>query len=238
MPGGTTCWDDLDEDYMNGVFGKERRKVKGWNTGKQAVSEGIEDTNSRVRTLDALEQADSHTTGSALANEQLLTPAPTPKKRTSTSKKTKSRALSVVRFAPVEGTGIDQESEWKVVGLVVKVRFPDKHTELQHVLDAPPKPAVDLTPPMTPYSVRSFDTIRTYEPFVPKWVDETQEFDVKKLFASLRPRSKEVEDIPTSFVWLPEAVPVDAILPPGVPMSIKEILVSGCPRYLVPQLIP
>ncbi|KAF2651187.1 hypothetical protein K491DRAFT_782049 [Lophiostoma macrostomum CBS 122681] len=222
LPGGTTCWDDLDEDYMNGVFGKERRKVKGWNKLEQAVSKITEDI--RDQTPEGMEHASPQIAESLLANGQLLTPAPTPKKRASSAKIPKNRAFSVVQFAMVDPTADDEQVEWKAVSLVVKLRFPYKRTDLQGVLDAPPKPNLELTPPITPCSARSVDTIRTYEPFEPEWVDETQEFDLKKLFASLRWQSKHIEDIPPSFVWFPEAVPVDAIFPPRVPMSIKEIL--------------
>ena len=58
------------------------------------------------------------------------------------------------------------------------------------------------------------------------WKDETEDFNMKKVIATLRPAGKAVAPLPRPFTWFPDAVPVDAIFPPGVPMTAKEINVS------------
>jgi hypothetical protein len=68
---------------------------------------------------------------------------------------------------------------------------------------------------------------QTFAPFVRKWKDETQYFSMKKVVASLRPVGKVVDELSTPYNWFPEAVPIDALFPPGVLMTAKEINVSG-----------
>ncbi|KAF1954295.1 hypothetical protein CC80DRAFT_536833 [Byssothecium circinans] len=65
--------------------------------------------------------------------------------------------------------------------------------------------------------------VQTLLHFVRQWKDETHDFNMRKVIATLRPADREVEPLSAAYHWFPEAVPVDALFPPGVPMTAKEI---------------
>lgn len=78
-------------------------------------------------------------------------------------------------------------------------------------------------------SVDSLDTdtdgsMRSLVPFQRQWVDESRRFNMKHVIHALRAPTTEISALPASFNWFPEAVPVDALFPPGIPISAKEII--------------
>lgn len=97
----------------------------------------------------------------------------------------------------------------------------------------------NLTPaiasPGTPAVARTAETIRTYHIldsieslssfplFKRAWVDETYDCNLKFVRSTLRPADKVVSDLGVTYQWYDDAVPADAIFPPGVPLSAKEI---------------
>jgi hypothetical protein len=102
-----------------------------------------------------------------------------------------------------------------------------------------PKARQNFTPPVsspdTPATARTAETIHTqhildsieslytFPLFKRTWVDETYNFDVNTVRSKLRHDGTEVDDLGSNFHWYTDAVPVDAIFPPGVPISAKEI---------------
>ncbi|KAJ4353481.1 uncharacterized protein N0V89_005211 [Didymosphaeria variabile] len=87
---------------------------------------------------------------------------------------------------------------------------------------------LDISTPesTTPYT-RAPDTdrpLRSIAPFERQWFDETQNFNMKEVVATSRAPGSEHLPLSDFFNWFPEAVPVDAIFPPGVPLSAKEIM--------------
>ncbi|KAL1607917.1 hypothetical protein SLS60_002856 [Paraconiothyrium brasiliense] len=88
-------------------------------------------------------------------------------------------------------------------------------------------PSDESTSESTSTYTRAFDTdrpLRSITPFKRHWFDETQNFNMKDVVATLRAPDTELGPLPDFFNWLPDAVPVDAIFPPGVPLSAKEIM--------------
>lgn len=69
----------------------------------------------------------------------------------------------------------------------------------------------------------SIESIYTFPLFKRTWVDETYDFNIKEIRSRLRPASVEVDDLGANYAWYAEAVPIDAIFPPGIPLSAKEI---------------
>ncbi|KAL5457921.1 hypothetical protein PMIN06_003641 [Paraphaeosphaeria minitans] len=67
-------------------------------------------------------------------------------------------------------------------------------------------------------------SVRTLVPFERPWIDETRKVNIKEILGTLRAPDVGVPALSESFNWFPEAVPVDAIFPPGVPISAKEIM--------------
>jgi hypothetical protein len=141
----------------------------------------------------------------------------------------------------------DEEVEYEVVGLVIRLRFTGKNkTRLQEILEhriQPPGPTSsvhqNMTPPVsspdTPATSRTAHTIRTlhkldsiealhaFPLFKRTWVDETDDVNIKKVRAKLRPVGVKVESLSENFTWYKDAVSIDALFPPGVPLSAKEI---------------
>ncbi|KAF2998864.1 hypothetical protein E8E13_003865 [Curvularia kusanoi] len=57
------------------------------------------------------------------------------------------------------------------------------------------------------------------------WRDPTGDFDILAVRETLRAPHITPDKLIRSYSWYPGATPVDALLPPGVPLSVKEILV-------------
>lgn len=150
-----------------------------------------------------------------------------------------SPAHSTSTFELSEELTEDYKEIWKKIGLVVKLLFPSRRTAFQQILEELPTPlsphlssAQDLQPvsppttpctPLTSSSVTSRGTVETFSVSERQFQDFTRNYGVRKLWSSLRPASKSVEQIPESYTWFPLAVPIDAIFPPGIPLSAKEI---------------
>jgi hypothetical protein len=89
--------------------------------------------------------------------------------------------------------------------------------------------------PNTPATARTAETVRllhmldsiesiyTFPLFKRTWVDETYDFNIKEIRSRLRLASVEVDDLGANYAWYADAVPIDAIFPPGIPLSAKEI---------------
>jgi hypothetical protein len=74
-----------------------------------------------------------------------------------------------------------------------------------------------------PHVLDSIESLYAYPLFKRAWIDETYDFDSTAILRKLRDPSTVVGDLGSNFGWYTDAVPVDAIFPPGVPISAKEI---------------
>lgn len=100
---------------------------------------------------------------------------------------------------------------------------------------ANPKPTPPISSPGTPAVARTAETVRTHHIldsieslysfplFKRAWVDETYDFNFKSVLATLRSGDKIVDDLGGNYEWYDYAPRADAIFPPGVPLSAKEI---------------
>lgn len=96
-------------------------------------------------------------------------------------------------------------------------------TQQTAITDAP----TVSTPKSTTTSTRSYhahEPIRALVPIQRQWSDETQDFNMKAVISTLRPPNTDLPALSNFFNWFPNAPPVDAIFPPGVPLSAKEIM--------------
>ena len=96
-------------------------------------------------------------------------------------------------------------------------------------------PTLKLRSPNTPATARTAETLRTHHMldsikslhtfplFKRTWVDETHDFSVVTTRSTLRDGNVKVEQLGTNYAWYADAVPIDAIFPPGVLLSAKEI---------------
>lgn len=57
------------------------------------------------------------------------------------------------------------------------------------------------------------------------WQDETYDFNMVQTCATVRARGAIPNELIKNYNWYPEAVAVDALFPPGVPLSLMEICI-------------
>jgi len=76
----------------------------------------------------------------------------------------------------------------------------------------------------TPHVLDSIDLIKTIPHFERTWIDETKDFNMLKVRTTLRQPDTQVRDLGPNYAWYTDAVPIDALFPPGIPLSAKEIL--------------
>lgn len=76
----------------------------------------------------------------------------------------------------------------------------------------------------TTHILHTIDSVHKLPPFERRWVDETHPFDIKAALSKLRPVQNKVGDLGTNYRWYNDAVSVDAIFPPGILISAKEIM--------------
>lgn len=96
-------------------------------------------------------------------------------------------------------------------------------------------PTPSTSSPNTPATARNAETVRTphildsieslynFPLFQRVWVDETHDFNATAIRATLRPTDTVVDELGGHYGWYDSAVLIDAIFPPGVPLSAKEI---------------
>jgi hypothetical protein len=75
----------------------------------------------------------------------------------------------------------------------------------------------------TPHILDSIESIYSFPLFERVWVDETYDFNMDAVRSTLRLAGAKVDDLGAGYKWYANAVPIDAIFPPGVPLSAKEI---------------
>ncbi|KAF1850590.1 uncharacterized protein K460DRAFT_391061 [Cucurbitaria berberidis CBS 394.84] len=75
----------------------------------------------------------------------------------------------------------------------------------------------------TPHILNSIESIHTFPRYQRLWVDETRDFNMKAVRLTIRKPAETVEELGAKYHWYTGAVPIDAIFPPGVPLSAKEI---------------
>jgi hypothetical protein len=57
------------------------------------------------------------------------------------------------------------------------------------------------------------------------WHDNTYDFNMAKICATVRDSDVRPAELVKTYHWYPEAVAVDALLPPGVPLSLREVCI-------------
>jgi hypothetical protein len=86
-----------------------------------------------------------------------------------------------------------------------------------------PATARTATSPFAPHTLDSIESVYTCPLFERTWVDETKDFNMRAVRGVLQEPGSTAKDLGVNYMWYNDAVPVDALLPPGVPLSAKEI---------------
>jgi hypothetical protein len=104
-------------------------------------------------------------------------------------------------------------------------QLPGTHQTPTPELNSPNTPATAQTSETlrTPHTLDSIESLHTFPLFKRTWTDETHDFSVVTARSTLRDDTIKVEELGNNYAWYPDAVPIDAIFPPGVLLSGKEI---------------
>lgn len=142
------------------------------------------------------------------------------------------------------------KSSYEAISVLVRLRFTGTniakmHRILNYIPDYPPT-SQSITNPdashtlkavhslgtsaraRTTTTVHAPQTLNIIEPntsalFERSWLDETRDFNMNAVRKTLQKPGANVEDLEDESNWYTNAVPVNAIFPPGVPLSAKEI---------------
>jgi hypothetical protein len=128
-------------------------------------------------------------------------------------------------------------AKYETMALIVRLHFTRKtQTQVKAILE---ESAESRTPPVsspnTPATSRTAESIRTphrldsikslhaFPLFKRAWVDETYDFNATAVRSKIRPIDRANDELGANYHWYNDAVPADAVFPPGVPISAKEI---------------
>lgn len=207
--GDKTIWDMLDEDCVSGVFGRERRRTHRGNSSMEGAGE-----TSRHRAYEP------SAVGVGMRLPKVLDT---------------SRELSVKLYGrAANGVRSDVEEDWDQAGPIPPLQLLSTNSSIEPVLTRHTSP-LSLSSVLGPPVAISRPSTTTHlnhgtealPPFHRKWKDNTRHFCMKNVRNLLRNPEKPVDPIPVSLQWWDSAVSVDAILPPGIAISAKELNVSS-----------
>jgi len=157
----------------------------------------------------------------------------------------RNKWTSVSRYAPSDEAIRNNKTGYRAFSLVVKLRFsgqlvidqataryttPVPSESTQPANSAIPHnfttPAItrEVKALYTPQTMRSISSVHDYIPFERSWVDETQDFNMREVCSTIRRPNTPVKDLGKNYTWYDDAVAADALLPPGIPLSAKELL--------------
>lgn len=257
-----SVWDGLDYDARIGIFGRERRTVRGscrkTDSENCGVFEERDDRNNPTASpttmgLDGTVESPEKVTPKASRNTSKIGNAGDGSARKLNLAKACSRPHTVAAFERSSENTDGGKEVWEQTRLITSLKCNSINIaaveRTSNEVPATPSRSIRSTPqatpsilkkkgwnsatatPTTPSALRVCDTIIEASPTPPlferQWMDETHNFNMKTVVESLRPDLKAMEQLPAAYNWFPEAVPIDALFPPGVPMSAKEIHVTS-----------
>lgn len=206
-PRQVSVWDEFDYDLQAGVFVREQRRC-GRKNGGTRDRDG--DVNMKMGEGDG---------------------------------EAEDRASWVHTLAEFRWATEGEEEGWECTRLVAVLRFSERGMRSVRRIVGEEGEA-DMVAPRSPFRkmgrmlaanerIRLEEDDDTPEP-KGKWKDETQDFNMKMVVASLRSKEIKANGVPAAWTWFPDAVSVGTIFPPGIGLTATEIHVR---RYLRSSLL-
>ncbi|KAF1965799.1 hypothetical protein BU23DRAFT_574555 [Bimuria novae-zelandiae CBS 107.79] len=144
------------------------------------------------------------------------------------------RLVVCLKFS-VEGTEAVQKILAKEVD---NTHEPETETQDVQMVDAPseappsphsnrsatPAPKPDISDAASITTSTQATPRRYIAPYQRRWTDESRPFNMLTIRTTLRAPSTPVPPLSPLFHWFPAAVPIDALFPPGIPLTAKELL--------------
>jgi hypothetical protein len=232
-PKDRSAWDTMDYDYQ--ARDSRSRSGSGFEDGGDMSVDGIASASNTLESAKTpLEPSKTVVRVEPVKNKA--------------KKGMRSRTIWQKRYMTVHGPVEGSDPGYKIVGLIARLRFsgklimedapsqaatqsPPEHTsspatpEKVEMLCDPNTPATARTARTltTPHILDSIESVHTFSLFQRAWVDETQDFNMREVRAKLRQPDTQVKDAGNNYGWYEDAVPMDALFPPGVPLSAKEV---------------
>lgn len=236
MPKSRSVWDTLDYDFQ---AGGDKSSQRGSRSDSGAGSE--------VNFVEITELV--QTPKRAVSKFSIESPVSAAQKRTAYKPMNlpKGSWRQVTRLTRSQNTVEDGgEVVFDTTALVVRLRFTGKNkAQIKEILEKPARPTSpvvcrNMTPPdsspNTPVTARTAETIQAphildsieslyaFPLFKRTWVDETYDFNIATIRSKIRSADKVFDELGSNYQWYADAVPADAIFPPGVAISAKEII--------------
>ncbi|KAI4693767.1 uncharacterized protein J4E84_002343 [Alternaria hordeiaustralica] len=241
-PNDRSAWDDMDYDYQVADPGKSRSRS------------GSGPSDGDIKAFDVSAPVSATPKGArnrALSDIPKATVKVRAFKRKSKSKTARKNVwMSVARRQRISHDDVEgEEPDYQTYSLTVRLRFSGRliiedalpavstpgPMHLQQIPDTPanfstpfgrhtPATARTAASLYTPHMSHSGESVHTYPPFQRPWVDETKDFNMRAVRGVLQKPGFVGKDLGVHYTWYNDAVPVDALLPPGVPLSAKEVM--------------
>ncbi|KAI4958231.1 hypothetical protein J4E86_003829 [Alternaria arbusti] len=235
-----SAWDDMDYDYQ--VAAPEKGRSRSGSGPSDSDTKGV-DVSASV----------SAAPKSARKRALSDIPKPTVKVRAFKRKSKAARKnvwMSVAKRQRISPDDVEgEEPDYETYSLTVRLRFSGRliiedalpavstpgPMHLQQLPDTPANFSMPFDPHTpatartaaslyTPHMSHSGESVHTYPPFQRPWVDETKDFNMRAVRGVLQKPGFVGKDLGVHYTWYNDAVPIDALLPPGVPLSAKEVM--------------
>jgi hypothetical protein len=235
---GRSAWDDMDYDYQVA----DTRKSRGRSGSRQSDS----DDKALSRCVSVSDTQDSIKGKRLLGSPKTIVSVEPLKKKAKKAQRNVWQSVSQLHQIGNFKTE-DEQPAYETYSLTVRLRFPGRltiknalphmaipgSTERTQLPNMPVKlkmPSISDTPATArtatslhaPHTLDSIKSSHTYPLFQRTWVDETKDFNMRAARGVLQKSGSTAKDLGANYTWYNDAVPVDALLPPGVPLSAKE----------------
>lgn len=238
-PKDRSAWDDMDYDYQVADKRKSRdRSGSGQSDG---------DNKTLSRSVSASGTPESTKRRHLLESPKTIVSVEAFKKKTKTAKRNVWQSVSRCHQIGKSETEGDQPA-YETYSLTVRLRFSGKliiedalprmatsgpieriqlpgtpaNLKMLQNLDTPAT-ARTATSLYAPHTLGSIESVYTYPLFQRTWVDETKDFNMRAVRGILQKPGATNKDLGANYAWYNDAVPVDALLPPGISLSAKEV---------------
>ncbi|KAF1835904.1 hypothetical protein BDW02DRAFT_261599 [Decorospora gaudefroyi] len=196
-PKDRSAWDTLDYDHQ--VDGKvsTARSRSGSETGdgSEVGLDDLWDSNTPECSVSTILPESSST----IVRVERMSKKNTPKR---------NLWKSVARYRWNGDVAGDRDAGYQAFSLIVRLQFSARTAKMLNAT----------------HTSDTIELVHTFLPFQRTWVDETQDFNMRTVRATLRQPGTTAKDLGNNYGWYTDAVPADALFPPGVPLSAKEMI--------------
>jgi hypothetical protein len=240
-PKDRSAWDNMDYDYQ--VAEPRQSRSRSGSGQSEYNNKALSRSGSPSATPDGAKKRPLLDPPNATVRVEAFT------KKAKTSKRNVWMSVSrryCISASDVKG---EEEPEYKTCSLVVRLCFSGKliiedalpraviprSIDNSQALSTPMKAKIllDTSTPATarttaslyaPNVQDSVEPLHTYSLFQRTWFDETKDFNMRAVRGAIQKPGSPGKDLGVNYTWYTDAVPVDALLPPGIPLSAKEIM--------------